>query len=496
MNYLAEAECQRKGWAFPETFRNQYAITHASAPIIEGWQRRKHGPWRIQHCPDLPLCELRLMNGRVAAIVIGHAISEDGIVLQRQHKMPIRARETDRVDRVEKFIAGLAGRFTVLLVIDGVARVYPDPVCGLGPVYCKQTQTVAASTTLAVNREHEPSDDVSIERVTAGAARFLFGHTADAHVQRARSNHYIDLDDFTMHRFWPKEDDAFDIGERSLRDVAEEITTKLGANIRALTQCFKTALPITGGTDSRLLLAAGHDSLDDIDQFFVYQTNWANKIDTDIAQEGAQSMCLPLRVISHRAPLFKSALSPFELRQIMKKRMLRGGLEPDTSEIGSIKAVAMLPDNTMVLRGNIAEMTRALRWHRTVFDDPHNTEFALAKLEIRKETADNYGFWEAQFLEWKAELPAQAMPRLYDFLHSELWVPHTNSVIYMRETDQFFINPFNDRRLIQLTASVKPMARQRQHLVNHMISMSVPHLRDFDYKRDRARAMKLAAQAS
>ncbi len=495
MTTQAEAECRHGNWAFDETFRHQYVILPADQRGPKDWKSRKFGDWRLCHCPDLPVCTLTLSDRSTAGVVLGHAIDPEGMMLDAKHILPVNARDPEAMQKAEDYLAQLAGRYVILLTVGKTARVYPDPVCGMGPVYNPVTRRVGTSTLLVLDREVRDNPDVPAADVAEGGARYLFGHTADADTRRARSNHYLDLDDFTEHRHWPKEDMCFESTISEFGDIKAEITERLGRNIGALSGRYPTALPITGGMDSRLLFAAAQDCLNQINQFYVYHTNWANSIDTEIALEIAWATCLPLRVISAEAQPVQRTFKPWQMRHLIAKSRLRGGLEPLAIDRGSIRAVALIPQDHLLLRGNVAEMTRALRWHPSVFDDPDNTVFGLDRVDIRKETAKRYDFWTSCYHDWKVTLPQQALPRIYDFLHMELWLPHTHSLGYIREGLHFMINPFNDRRLIHLTSMVPPAVRKRGTLVNDIVAARVPEISDIHYRQDRVRAANKAKAA-
>ncbi len=497
---LAETACEKHGWPFHETFRGQYLVTPKPEKKIAGWESEDLGGWRVNHCPDLPKTILMLSDGTAAGIVLGYAIAPDGKMLEGSHKLGIPARVVGKMDAAEKIVSQLAGRYVALLSIGDEARVYPDPACSLGPVYHAKGRRLGASTTLVIDRKLKDNPEVPAAEVTGGSAAYRFGHTADAEVRRARSNHYIDLADFTQHRHWPLPDTELELGEASIADMADEIAAKLALNMSALSGRYSTALPISGGTDSRILLAASADILGQINHFFVYHTNWSTSIDCLLARQIAEALALPLQVISREAPSFDKALSKKQLDTILARRVLRNGLEPDTADPRSLQAMQLVPECAMVLRGNVGEMTRALRWLRPVFDDPHNTDFALGTISLGKDAVGKrHPYWQDQFLQWKATLPEEALPRIYDFVHTELWLPHTNSLVYMADTRHFMINPFNDRRLIAATMRVPAFARKRGRLFNNIVRKRMPEINGIQYTayyiRDLRKSREAAASA-
>lgn len=493
MTYLAEVECQRNGWKFADTFRNQYLITAKSETGPEGWKTLAVGGWNVSHCPDLPVCKLTLSDGSLAGVVLGYAISADGMMLGRTQKMPVKARAKDRVAQAEAYIATLAGRYVVLVGMADTARIYPDPVCGLGPVFQPATRRAGASTALVLDRDLHDNPDAPVEAVRTDAARYLFGLTADAEARRAIPNHYLDLADFSQHRHWPTDDTAFDLGARKHQDLSAEIVAKLGANITALCARHSTALPITGSAESRLLLAAGHDSLDMVGQFFTRSTNRANAVDAAIALEIAETMSLPLRVISRASPRFAEAMPQRALRQYLKKTNLRAGMEPLPTDRGGIRALAQIPEDALILQSGVADLARAGHWHRDVFYDADNTRFAMESLGLSPDRTQGYDRYEQAFLDWKSGLPKSALPRVYDLLHTELRLPHTDSAAAIAELRHVFVNPFNDRRLIHLAACIPPMIRKRRRVVNDIVYGGARDIWKIHYSSDRIRARKQEA---
>ncbi len=408
------------------------------------------------------------------------------MMLEGRHKLPISTRSAASLAQAEKYISQLAGRYVVLLSIGTSARVYSDPVCSLGPVYDPVTRRLGTSVALALDRPVIANPDTPADSVASGEACYLFGQTPDRDVKRALANHYIDLTDFSERRHWPTEDMEFTLGGRKRQDLSLEIGAKLRLNMKALIERYPTALPVTGGKDNRLLVAAASDMLDQISQFFVCHTTASNAVDSEIALEIARELSFPLRVISRETQRFKSGFADSDYADHMTLRHLRGGFEPEMVETDRIKATQMVPDRYLILRGNMIDMTRAPHWQRPVFRDPHNTEFALASLGVPATVSvEVYQRTQTAFLNWKASLPDSALPRIYDFLQNDVWMPHTNSAAYAREVDHMFINPFNDRHLLFLAASIPPYMRKNGRIAEDIVSTYAKELSGLDDTAER-----------
>lgn len=80
--------------------------------------------------------------------------------------------------------------------------------------------------------------------------------TAHRGVERLLCNHYLDLDDFTQHRFWPRPD-MFD-APPTLEEAAQTVAHAMAGYARAVSGRYRAAVALSAGLDSRLVLAAAH----------------------------------------------------------------------------------------------------------------------------------------------------------------------------------------------------------------------------------------------
>lgn len=471
---LGERECVSNNWSFPQVFENQYFIAPRGSHVPLGWVSVEHADWVLTMCPKIPLTRLEYEDGGQAGWVLGYAITADGQMLRGLHRIS-GSMQGDTLASFERFISELSGRFVALVTHSDQMRVYPDPTCGMGPVFDPTSRRLAASLALVLDRDIIDNPIVPFHAVEDGTTRYLFGHTRDAHARRIRANHYIDLSNFSEHRFWPTDDIPFSAQPEDFKNIAAQIHSKLAANIAALVQSFPCALPVTGGADSRIMLSSARPVLDRLAQNFVYHTNMSTRMDARIARRLAKDVGFKLNVYSKHDDVYDEMLANLDVDLVRRQRFLRGDLEPDTSEPGSIVAMQFVPSHQLILRGNVAEMTRALRWHRSVFNNPDNDEFALRRLTVTREKSGPYfDIWQEELLKWKKGLPDTAMLRLHDLTHTELWLPHANSTVYVRDRSHVMINPFNDRRLIWLTSLIEPSVRKRLKLVDELMALGLP----------------------
>lgn len=107
-------------------------------------------------------------------------------------------------------------------------------------------------------------------------------------------NHYLDLADWTAVRFWPRPD-AF-AQNLSVDAAAATVAHHLQRFMRAATKEFRVGLALTAGFDSRILLAAAREFLEEI-EFFTFAPG-KHRVDQIMARKIANRLGLRHRVVS------------------------------------------------------------------------------------------------------------------------------------------------------------------------------------------------------
>ena len=149
-------------------------------------------------------------------------------------------------------------------------RVYPDFVFSIPLVYCPETRMAGGSA-------NEILDDTEYDRrfMRERHTKFIakrrgYGWipgtmTVHQGVYRVLPNHYLDLDSFTTHRFWPRADE-YEFGT-SLEACVEESARSVQSYIEACADQYDCALTLTAGYDSRVLLCGARNVIDRISLF-------------------------------------------------------------------------------------------------------------------------------------------------------------------------------------------------------------------------------------
>ncbi|WP_135507354.1 hypothetical protein [Roseovarius aestuariivivens] len=481
---LAETLCETHGWDFSEAFPFQFRLSRSRTSPSDGWAEARLGNWHLKHCPRLPRHELLSAKGRVLGFVLGVAVDAAGHSLDG--RVDLEGPET--IEALEAYLEGLAGRFIAVVSVGGAQRVYFDATAGLSAVYSKADRVVASSVPLAINREIDPEPGIPADRVLAREGQFLLGETCDRQCRRVYANHYLDLTSFELCRHWLGPEDDFEAAGTDRNAVAAEIAARLSQVIAALAGAYGSALPLSAGTDSRLLLAAAMPVLDRIERFYVHDIYKVTRFDREGAEMLAREVGVTLEVIDGKAPEFETFMSEEDLAELRRKMAFRTGLSFDGIDAPTVRAVSRTPETRLVLRGNGAEMTRANKWTRAMAAQGCSVEDGLAALlNMRAEhleervAPDRLESLRARYADWHGTLPPSARTRMPDMAHAELFMPAAPNNVYYAFGRNFYINPFNDRRLLFLTAAFHPLARKRHKLVGKVIQCCNPRLNELPY---------------
>lgn len=484
-------KCDIEGWDFSEIFRFQFRINRSGARLSSDWRLRHFFGWSVEFCPSLRISEVYGLDRELFAVVLGIAIDPDDECL-RERTILTNSQNADR----ETWIEALAGRYVVLAKFGDEIRLYGDPSGNLSVVYDRQEQLIANSVTLAIPDGDGLPNASTLKAIAEKKHLLLFGKTTDPRVIRQTPNHYLRLSDFQEIRHWPKEGQEFGSLDENRSEIFREVPDRIARNIGALAKRFRCALPITGGMDSRIILASASHIFGDIGHYYCYGLNWSTEVDAKLASQIATHLALPFQVFPRRSPRVRGFWTEEDVNTEYAKMQLRTGwcykMRGDWGRF-----VAMSPRVDVVLRGTAAEMTRANKWHQRDFGKSCSAEVGLAKLngqtpDGQRSDQDEHDYKDllGQYSAWMDKLPNAAHARLYDIAHMELWLPMGPVLEFSAFAKDFIVNPFNDRRLMQLTSGLAPRARKRSILVKKIIKRNCPELIDLPFHRVFARSIK------
>lgn len=471
---LGRRECEARGLDYAETFRGHFILGEAGADAPDDWTAAQIGGWTLAHCPSLELRRITGPNGQVLALVLGVTLLPDGTPMPAEHAI-----EKTSFAAIEAEIESLAGRYVAIACTGGKCRLYVDPACSLVPFYDPDGRRVASCVPLVLDRAVQDNPDLPLEEHRARRGTFyLFGDTVDAHVRRMLANHYLDLARFEPVRHWPKPDTDLTPAE-SGADILDEIMELLRGHMEGLIRTYKCAFPITGGGDSRILLAAASNVLDDVGRFFVHVKNQASAVDSILATAIAERLNVPLQIISRASPRVRGAYDAERLAKLAAMEELRTSYQSVPNGKTLIVHDAA-PDSDLILRGGLVEMTRLNKWRPQWGEvTPERGIRALPRPQPMDDEFANANV--ARYAAWMDGLPKGAQSAAVDLGHCELWLPTTLHTGFAGPLKHFMMHPFNDRRILQRTMRLSHRFRKSGRPQNYIMRNYLPELRHVPY---------------
>jgi hypothetical protein len=344
----------------------QFTISAHRVPCREGWRTFKLGGLNLNLAPGVrPVSVHR--NGERIGVLLGNPIDLDtGRVVRTCH---------DIAGDLEKAIYRLAGSWLFVLSHDGVNRVYLDANGMLSLVYDREAG-IAGSTAAAILTDEQYRsrfrDELYRKLDIEHDGWFPADLTAHAGVDRLLANHYLDLDTMRAARHWPKA--PFPVDE----DVAAaggRICARVTRTVAALAADGQTAVALTAGNDTRLLLACCRPLVNDV-SFATVEAPKSNggSVDVDIATRLARGLRL-----SHELLPYVGATN--EQAELWR---LRAGHSVGGVNVAMHPSVSPLDGRTLV-GGVGGELGRGFLWLGATRDTRLDASGLVARLKLPQE---------------------------------------------------------------------------------------------------------------
>lgn len=484
---LAERECRAHGFDPVEVFRNQYRIAPAGTPPLPFFEVVTIGDWQVSLSEHLHRCLLKDASGTVCGIVLGHAVTGDGQHMSGDFALEVAMDAPEFLDSAELLLKWSAGRFCALVACPAGARIYTDPAASFGVVFDPVSRAVASSLLLALTRpiENNPAfDNAAIvgDDPFGGTPEhddysglYGFGLTRDRLARRVIANHYLDLAAFAPHRFWPRGDDLdrFAMDRAGLADL---VISRLGATVAALAANTPSLFLLSGGYDSKMVLAAARDTIAESPnvEAFVFAATWNQTLDVAVARALGEQQGVRVNEVvpdeGHRGAYTGAAEAE---RKALAYVLATGsiGPMPPAERRGFLD---QLPDDTILITGNMLEIASAVWWPPAGTDDrTHALKRSMVAQNSDAERRDR----ERRFDAWEASLPEAAREKLHDFNYVENTLPNTQGV-HLGVTGQFRVPPANDRAIFAASMAAPVRWRRRRGLYNAVVSRACPELHE------------------
>jgi hypothetical protein len=448
------------------------------------------GAWLASDA-KLPITAFKDSGGRGLGWLVGHCFSEFHGEFLKGGEVSVPGEVATPEEFELRVLNRLSGMFVFLTSTDMPQRLYMDPGASFPIVYTPTDRRAASSVALLLT-EQEYKDRFLTDLhealiVREGTGSWITGGlTAHRGVRRVLANHYLDLDSWTTHRFWPRLGDFAqwrDFGT-SVDLCANAITEFTNAASRG----FRLGSALTAGFDTRMLVASSRHCLPRV-QFFTLEAPNA-EMDTDVAHRLAERFGLSHRVL----PLHDADQEALEIWD----RMVSDCMLEHTRRTHI--TLRDLTDVDAVMAGLFGETARCRLYRQdyaTINEGTIDSRFLADRLTVPPHPA----LLEA-FDVWLGEIQGQPNSVIMEMAFVELKVgiwamgqrPMTNSL-------KLNLLPFAQRRVLDAFVGVAPAEKGTKRLFQAVLERQWSELMEFPINkygdlRDRLTVFKKLTDAN
>ena len=436
----------------------------ALAPL--GWRVRGLGAWELATHPSLPVVELRLGDGALVGLLLGHAVNAEGVLLRG---LAVLEGSYDSLsgDDLERWLYRLGGRFACFVNSPRLARFYLDPLGSLAAVYDPRRPVIASTgTALRWGKGFDFGPALGPNRFHPA------GLTADPEARRLLPNHYLDLALRRPVRHWPSRatNRVDDLDVEAVDALVRRIVERMQLTAAGLARAYPCYIGLTAGRDSRMVLAAVKAAVPRACFVtFAYQDQ-ARANDLHVARAICHLLGLEHQTLSLESP-------PEEER---RRYLLRIGNDGHWAKAGTFH-LACADSSRCPGPGSPASAARSAGPTTGAEDESRpalTPTDPLGRLSLPLETR------ACQAMEgWAAGAPEGDVFELLDWLYVEqrmgCWAgPH------MYGTAPFVANltPFSHRDVVSAMMALPRAFRRQQGLTDWLVARALPQLRDVPYQ--------------
>jgi len=434
-------------------YRRQFILADCPVANQPGWTRFDFASLSLTVHPDLEITQATGKHGHF--LLLGFLLNHRWPSAGNQQLLDNLANASDTLEQLFEQCRDLCGRYVIVFSLDGTLGALSDLI-GSRTIYyyhtnnslwcASQPSTLAKHLGLQKDSSSIVREYADRDMFTNGEGHWIGDGTPYPGIRHLLPNHYLDLRRSAPVRYWPKHHTATlpcDI-------AAEEAATILRNTLTAASNRFNLSLAITGGWDSRCLLAASRDVKSKV-FYFVQKYGQMTDRHPDI---------LIPRTLSDKCAIafhvFDCPASPADsFNEVLEQNVF---CVHSQAKIALYKCFASELQDKVNVAGCISEVCRNYYGR----DPIHNIKDLLARTgnwktkyartainhwySVAKQVCDSTGYSVLDLFYWE-----QRLGNWGSMFAAELDIA----------IDEFY--PFGTRRLVEILLAVDPSEREYSH---------------------------------
>lgn len=384
-------------------FRRQFIVGPAALAPCELTEIHRFSNLYISAHPDTEINSSSADD--VELVCIGYLLDPNNVSLSTNDIVTLWLDKIDSFALFENLASLVGGRWLMFVRIGAELRLYPD-AAGMKSLF--YTSDSGFSGLWAGSQPRLLSEKLNLPIDYGMAKEFLSGKfqnswpgeiTPYLGVKQLLPNHYLNLHSGLAYRFWPRESvKSWELGE-----AVEEISSVLCKLVQSAQMDRGLALPISGGYDSRVLLACSNDCRNDMDIFTVSSPD-TEYYDIWIPRKLAATVGINYRVL-------KVTPTDDEFWEVFKRNT--SYMFSDPSNI-MVNTFATLPEDVFVLTGHVAEITRCF-----YYEDGDHPDVLDGEDLARLAGFEGNEVAISSFSAWLEDVPRTSGVKILDLLYWE-----------------------------------------------------------------------------
>ncbi|MBY6212897.1 asparagine synthetase B family protein [Microbulbifer agarilyticus] len=458
----------------------QYLIARQPISELSGWRNVEYLGWCLSLSKEVPLISVENLEGELIGRIIGWVIWQ-GKLLQDGDTI----QSTNQADGIAVEYEAFCGRFVYLYPLQRQLAAITDAGGMMSLVFSTDLEA-AASTPAALQMIQELHfDQVTFDALTAGRPKkwLPFGVTPYHGVKRLLPNHRLTLSDWNIERTYPHlanvdgkhiesslshtpSSDGFDV-----ENVTGLLAGWVKQNVKALVNAGHNVAHLTGGVDSRMILAASRELSEQMRFQTVSADDAGTRLDNHIAGRIARKFGLNYSTLPFEQPTDAD---------IQAWRQRTGYCVEDA--VTQLCTTARIHNNHChEMTGTCGEALKSPYWYPSDEDLSTLTtqgllrRFEFPENDITRKLADA----------WIGEFPANiSAGNLLDFAYVELrlgcWAGPS---MFGHDVPFPSISPFNSARYYRAILAIPEKTRARGDLIPAVYRHLWPELLDTPFNR-------------